>query len=75
MEKLNSIPEDYVLAKSVYDFISFDQLNGLKVLYGIEFIIKGKSSIEKYTLVEGMSYDSIVKPYLDNKQIYVRRRD
>lgn len=74
MKILSSIPDNYVLATSVFDFISFNQLEGYKVLYGTRFIIKGRSSIEQYTLVEGMSYNTIIKPYLKNKQLYVIRK-
>jgi hypothetical protein len=72
MKLLKSIPDDYELATSIYDFVTFDQINGVSIKYGTEFIIKGRKNIEHYVLVEGMSYDNIIKSYLKNKQIYVR---
>ena len=72
MKILDSIPEDFRLAESVFDFITFNQIDGYSTSYGIEFIIKGRSSIELYTLQEGQSYD-FLKPYLNNKQVYVRK--
>jgi len=72
MKLLNEMPEDFVLAQSVFDFLKFDQINGHEVLYKTEFIIKGRSNIELYELEYGMSYE-FLKPYLKNKQLYVRK--